>query len=146
MSMLPYQPFRQLETMKREMDRFFSDFPMYGDQDGQRLGSVRIDVHETENEVIATCDIPGLEKKEDVHLEVENNRLTIKGTIHRTNEVKEENMHKRERYTGSFHRIVGLPSPVKEQGIKATYKNGVLEVRMPKVDDQTNRRIDVDFH
>lgn len=145
MALVPYDPFRQLSNVRREFDRIFSDFPINFDHE-QGLGGIRVDVHETDNEVVATCDIPGLEKKEDVDIDIENNRLSISGSINRTNEIKEENMFRKERYTGRFQRMITLPSPVSHEGVKATYRNGVLEVRMPKMVKDTKKKIDVDFH
>ncbi|WP_191561619.1 Hsp20/alpha crystallin family protein [Metabacillus idriensis] len=146
MALIPYDPFRQLSNMRRDMERIFSDFPFDFGNENTHFGNIRVDVHETDNEVIATCDIPGLEKKEDVNIDIENNVLRISGSINRTNEIKEENMHRRERYTGSFHRAITLPTPVSEEDIKASYKNGVLEVIMPKQTQTNKKRIDVDFH
>lgn len=131
--------------MRRDIGRFFSDFPISFD-DEHHIGGIRVDIHETENEVVATCDIPGLEKKEDVNIDIENNMLLISGTINRTNEIKEENMHRRERYVGRFSRSISLPSPVSYEGVTATYKNGVLEVKMPKLVKGNNKKIDVEFH
>lgn len=145
MALVPYDPFRQLSNMRKEFDRVFSDFPIAFDHE-QGLGNIRMDVHETENEVVATCDIPGLEKKEDVNIDIENNRLSISGSINRSNEIKEENMYRKERYTGRFQRMITLPSTVSHDGVKATYRNGVLEVRMPKLEKDTKKKIDVDFH
>lgn len=146
MALVPYDPFRHLANMRRDFDNFFSNFPTTFENDYTNLGGVRVDIHETDNEVIATCDVPGLEKKEDINIDIENNMLRISGTINRTNEIKEENMHRKERYVGSFHRSVSLPSPVSEEGVKASYRNGVLEVRMPKLTKGNKRKIDVDFH
>jgi HSP20 family protein len=145
MALLPYDSFRQLSNMRREFDRIFSDFPISFENE-QVLGSIRVDVHETANEVVATCDIPGLEKKEDVDIDIENNRLSISGSINRTNEIKEENMFRKERFAGRFSRMITLPSPVSHEGVKATYKNGVLEIKMPKVVKDTKKKVDVDFH
>ncbi|MDY0407067.1 Hsp20/alpha crystallin family protein [Virgibacillus sp. 179-BFC.A HS] len=145
MSLVPYEPFRQLSNMRRDFDHFFSDFPaMFGPEHG--MGHIHVDVHETAQEVVATCDIPGLEKKEDVQLSVENNMLQINGTIRRSNEVNEENMSRKERFVGQFHRSVSLPSPVSSEGVTASYKNGVLEVRMPKKHEANQSKIDVQFH
>ncbi|WP_299095462.1 Hsp20/alpha crystallin family protein [uncultured Metabacillus sp.] len=145
MALVPYEPFRQLAGLSKEFDHFFSDFSTaLGNE--HNLAGIRVDVHETNNEIIATCDIPGLEKKEDVNIDIENNMLRISGSINRTNEIKKENMHRKERYVGSFHRSVSLPSPVSDEGVKATYKNGVLEVRMPKLMKDNKKKIDVDFH
>lgn len=145
MPLVPYDPFRQLSNMRKEFDHFFSDFPsIFGSE--HNWGGIRVDVHETENEVVAMCDLPGLEKKEDVNIHIENNMLNISGSINRTNEVKDENMHRKERFSGRFHRSVPLPSPVSQEGVKATYRNGVLEVRMPKEKEGNQKTIDVEFH
>lgn len=145
MPLVPYDPFRQLSNMRKEFNHFFSDFPsIFGSE--HNWGGIRVDVHETENEVVAMCDLPGLEKKEDVNIHIENNMLNISGSINRTNEVKDENMHRKERFSGRFHRSVPLPSPVSQEGVKATYRNGVLEVRMPKEKEGNQKTIDVEFH
>lgn len=147
MALIPYEPFRRLENMRRELDRFFTnDFPDFRTAFSQHTGNMNVDVYETENEVVATCDIPGLEKKEDVNIDIENNILSISGTINKINEVKEEQMHRQERFYGRFHRSISLPSNVSSEGIQAKYKNGVLEIHMPKVQGDTKRRIDVQFH
>ncbi len=145
MALVPYDPFRHLANMRRDFERFFSDFPLSFDHD-HHIGGIRVDVHETENEVVVTCDLPGLEKKEDVHIAIDDNRLSISGTINRVNEIKEENMFRKERYVGSFHRTITLPNSVSEEEIKASYRNGVLEVKMPKLMKENKKRIDVDFH
>ncbi|MBP3039410.1 Hsp20/alpha crystallin family protein [Bacillaceae bacterium Marseille-Q3522] len=144
MSLIPYDPFRQLDNVKRDFDRFFSDFPFF--KEGREFGGVRVDVQETDREVIVSCDIPGLEKKEDVNIEVENNRLTVSGTIQRAQEVKDEELYRKERFTGRFHRTVPLPSAVSAEGVRASYKNGVLVVTMPKMEQKSRRKIDVEFH
>lgn len=146
MSLVPFDPFRQLDNMRRDLNRLFStDLGM-----DREFGIPKVDVYEAENEVVATCDLPGLEKKDDVQIHInDQNTLTISGMIQRSNEIKEDRMHMQERFTGRFQRTIPLPSPVSLEGnAKATYKNGVLEIRMPKMqDDSQNRnKIDVDFH
>ncbi|WLR51779.1 Hsp20/alpha crystallin family protein [Bacillus tianshenii] len=144
MTLTPYDPFKQWANMRKDFERFFSELPQaWGDN---HLGSIRVDVHETEKEVIAKCDIPGLEKKEDVHINVDNHTLSISGSVNRTTETNENNMYRKERYAGSFQRSLSLPSPVSQDGVKATYKNGVLEVRMPKLTPDTKKKIDVEFN
>lgn len=145
MSLIPYDPFRQLATMRKEFDQLFNEFPSFMTPELSQ-GNIRVDVQETEDKIIATCDIPGLEKKEDVQIDIENNMLKISGTIKRSNEIKEGNMHRQERYIGSFHRSVLLPTAVSQDGVTASYKNGVLEVIMPKADNDNRRKIDVSFH
>ncbi|WP_333870421.1 Hsp20/alpha crystallin family protein [Desulforamulus putei] len=147
MSLIPYEPFRHLENIRREFDRFFShEIPAIRNNIGLGFGNPRIDIYETENEVVAACDIPGLEKKEDVNIYIDNNLLTISGAINKVNEIKEEHMHRQERFFGRFQRSVSLPAHVAAEGVKATYKNGVLEIRMPKLQVDIRKRIDIEFH
>ncbi len=145
MSLIPYEPIRRLEQWRRDLDRFFTDFPAnLGFRED--FGVHRVDVYETESEVVASCEIPGLEKKEDVHIEINGNVLTVGGVINRSEEIKDEQMHRKERFTGRFQRAITLPAQVKSEGVKATYKNGILEIRMPKAHPDTKNRIDVEFH
>lgn len=144
MALVPYDPFKHLANMRNEMDRFFSDLP-HTLENGLRFGGIRVDIHETDQEVVATCDIPGLEKKEDVSINVKKDLLQISGSVNRTSEVNEENMHRKERFSGSFERSVPLPSSVSTEGVKATYRNGVLEVRMPKLEQDDKTKVDVEF-
>ncbi|WP_227766993.1 Hsp20/alpha crystallin family protein [Zhaonella formicivorans] len=142
MALIPYEPFRYLENWKREMDRLFNEWPSAV----QNMLGPRVDVHETENEVIASFEIPGLEKKDDIHIEVRDDLLSVSGQINRSGEVKEEQMYRKERFIGRFQRSVALPSRVLAEGTKASYRNGILEVRMPKAQADQRKRIDIDFH
>lgn len=147
MALIPYEPFRHLESIKRELDRFLiPGIPSPLSVLEGTFNVPRIDVYETETEVVATCDLPGLEKQEDVTLNIENNILTISGTVKRANEIQEHQMFRQERFIGHFQRSVTLPARVSDEGIKATYRNGVLEVRMPKVKADGRKRINVEFH
>jgi len=96
---------------------------------------------------MTTAEIPGLEKEEDVNiLRVHDNHLHLSGKIERTGEQKDENVHRMERYYGQFSRTVPLPASVDDSGAKTSYRNGVLEIRIPKTQKQIGRQIDVDFH
>ena len=124
-SLIPYEPFRHLDNIRREFDRFFiHGFPALRSGLGENFGNPSIDIYQTEKEVVAKCDIPGLEKKEDVNIDIENNNLTISGAVNRINEIKEENLYRQERFSGRFQRSVSLPSRVSAEGVKATTKTG----------------------
>lgn len=144
MALIPYEPFRQLDQWRRDIDRFFND--NWHSHLSAGMGEPRIDVYEKDNEIIAACEIPGLAKKEDVSIDVDDNMLTISGSISQTNEVREEQMHRRERFIGRFQRTVSLPGKVLADQTQASYRNGVLEIRMPKARSANSRRIDVDFN
>nr|WP_240546409.1 Hsp20/alpha crystallin family protein [Paenibacillus artemisiicola] len=59
---------------------------------------------------------------------------------------KEEHVHRQERYVGRFHRSIALPAVVTADDVRANYKNGVLEIHIPKAQPRLNRQIDIDFH
>lgn len=145
MALIPYNPFNSMDIMRHEMERFFE--PIYGDMRHNLDIGPRVDVYENENEVVALCEIPGVEKKEDIHIDIDNNILSISGVINRNNEVKDENRYYRtERFYGRFQRSVSLPARVRPEETKASYRNGVLEVHMAKDTHGHNRSIDVEFH
>ncbi len=145
MALVPYDPFRSLDNWRQEVERFFTDFPT--NINGERQISMpRVDIHETKNEVIATCDIPGIEKKDDINIVVENNILHISGTINRSTEINEGQFHRQERMVGHFRRSISLPNNVSNEEVKASYKNGVLQINMSKVKNDNKREINVKFH
>jgi HSP20 family protein len=139
MPRIPYEPMSYIEGARREMERlfgasFFREEP-------------RIDIYEKDSEVIASCEIPGLQSKEDIRIEIGDNMLTLGGTIKREHEVRDENVHRQERYWGSFRRSVALPAPVIAEESKASYRNGILEITMPKADPQPRRKnVEIEFH
>ena len=148
MSLLPDDPFKQLANIRKDFERMFAAFPFdmnFFDNIIGNFGNMKVDVHETDTEVVATCDIPGLEKKEDIQINVAHNMLSISGFMNKATEVNGENTFRQERYAGSFHRAISLPSPVSQNGVKATYRNGVLEVRMPKTTQVIEHKINVEF-
>lgn len=145
MPLIPYDPIRQIDALRRNVDRFFEEWPFSG-RFLESAGYCRIDLYETENELVAQCEVPGLENKEDVEIAVDQQILTISGRLKAAELVKEEQYHRRERFTGKFTRSVTLPVPVDSTGISASYRNGILEIHMPKLKGDQRRRIDVQFH
>jgi len=145
MPLIPYDPIRQIDALRRNVDRFFDDWPFAG-RFLESAGYGRIDLYETENELVAQCEVPGLESREDVEISVDQQTLTISGRLKASEQVKEEQYHRRERFVGKFTRSVSLPVPVASEGISASYRNGILEIHMPKLKGDQRRRIDVQFH
>lgn len=97
--------------------------------------------------MVALCEIPGIERKEDIHIDIKDSTLSVSGIINDTAEVKNENRyHRSERFYGRFQRSITLPTRVSSEETKASYRNGVLEVRMTKETQNQHRNIDVDFH
>ena len=146
-----WDDFRRFEEM---MNRMFEDF--WGRPgrrllpSGERGGIVppgyrmpSIDVAETDKEVIATAEMPGLEKQ-DIKINLTEDRLELSAEARREEERKEKGYTYRERRTGAFFRSVTLPAPVDPNNSKATYKNGVLEIRMPKAEIKEKKLLPVE--
>lgn len=139
-------PWRELARMEREMEelmnRFFREWPW-----PWRAGEVRgwappVDMLDRKDEVILRADLPGLEQK-DIEVTVEEGILTIRGERKEEKEVKEEDYYCCERWAGAFARSFVLPPGVDAEKIKATFKNGVLEIHLPKTKEVKGKKIEI---
>jgi len=147
------------EVMPRwgEIDRWFDrltedfwrrPFPslMFGDRwplpPMISLKAPSLDVFEEKDEIVVKADLPGM-NKDEIEVTVTENVVTIKGEKKKEEEVKEKDYYRRERSYGSFVRSVQLPSEVKSDQIKANFKDGVLEVRMPKTEEAKKKSVSV---
>ena len=123
--------------MKREMDKFIRDITeTYPDQkDGMMLETgqdIRVDVSENDKEMLVKADLPGMDK-DKIEVSLENhNRLKISGSRDIMKQETAPGMVRRERMQGRFERVLDLPSEGTSDGIKASYKNGVLDITIPK--------------
>jgi HSP20 family protein len=102
-----------------------------------------VDVFEKENEVIVKAEIPGL-SKDDVEVNLTNSTLTISGEKKKEEEVKDRDYYRCERSFGSFSRTIELPAEVKTDEAKASFKDGLLEIHLPKTDAAQRKLIKVE--
>jgi HSP20 family protein len=135
-------PFAALQRgVNRLFDEFFSDFdadwPMMWGHNGHQ--SPRVDVSETETEVRVEAELPGVEEK-DVEVSLHDGSLTIRGERKFEKEQKEKNYHRVERSYGTFQRTVPLPSEVDDSKAEAVFKQGVLEIKLPKTHPSAGRK------
>jgi len=101
-----------------------------------------MDVSEDEKEVKVTAELPGL-GPDDIEVSITQGRLTIKGEKNFEDEKKKGNYHRIERSYGSFQRAVVLPTNVDESTVEATYKDGVLQLIIPKIEKEKPVKIKV---
>ena len=144
MAVVRFEPFRELAALQNEMGRWMSTLagattPGNG-QSSNWLPAV--DVWETDNEVVLSFDLPGI-PEDKITVELDDNVLTVSGGRERTQEHTSERFYRFERRFGTFSRSVTLPAGVTESDITANYKDGVLEVRVPKPEEQKPKRIRV---
>jgi HSP20 family protein len=137
-------PFRDFERMRRDMDRMWDSFfergTLRGEEGREWLPS--LDVAETKNEIVVKAEVPGLDPK-DIDISLSDGLLTIKGEKKQEREEKEENYHLVERSYGSFTRSIRLPNEVQSDKIKASYKNGVLKVVLPKSEEAKKKEVKI---
>lgn len=146
MSIVRFDPFRELATMQDRMNRMFGD--VYGRRSDDELMArgawlPPVDVFENDqHEIVLKAELPGL-SREDIDVRVENSTLTLKGERKRDSEVKEEQYHRVERSYGAFSRSFTLPPTVDADKVKAEFRDGVLSVVLPTKEESKPRQIQV---
>lgn len=132
-----------LDKVSNSMDTWFDSmlgsWPIFTSSIAKRLAGPTVDVEDKGSEYLVKADIPGM-KKEDIKVSVHENLLEIEGS--REEEKKEEDKKKgyfrSERFSGSFHRAIGLPEEVAKDKVQAKYENGVLVLHLPKANGGKN--------
>jgi HSP20 family protein len=134
-------------SLRTELDKLFEDFfgnSMVRGGDGASAGvwSPAVNVREDTNNYYVEAELPGM-SKEDIHVEVENNVLSLKGERRFENKQEGENYHFVERSYGSFFRSFALPKNVDSENIGAEYKEGVLHITLPKREEVKPKKVSI---
>jgi HSP20 family protein len=139
-----WDPFRGLSTLQDQFSRLFEgNFPQgRAGQADLATWAPAVDIYESQNELVAKVDLPGVEEK-DIDVRVENNMLTIRGERKFEKSVNEENYLRVERAYGSFTRTFSLPNTVHAEAINAAYNQGVLTVHMPKREESKPKQVKI---
>jgi HSP20 family protein len=150
MALIRFRPFtqdlsRDVHDMQTQMNRLFDGFLGQPSASGmaENVWAPIADMYETKNEVVVIVELPGLREK-DIHLSITGELLTIQGERHWIEEGKEMSYYRRERWLGKFHRSFSLPVPVQTNQVKATYRDGILTVSLPKTDEIKPREIKIE--
>ncbi len=145
MAVVRWEPFRELAALQSEMSRWMNQVAGPGSPGNGNAASTwlpPVDVWETGTELVLSFDLPGVEE-DRISVELDDNVLTVSGERERAEQAEGDRFYRYERRLGQFARSVTLPQGVDEDGIQAGYKDGVLEVRVPKPAEQKPRRIPV---
>lgn len=140
-------PENALTEFRKEVDDLFSQF--FGNAGwlpGTSLSSgftPAFDVSETDEDILVKAELPGVDPK-DIEVDLSGTTLTVKGEKKEEQEEKTENVHRIERSFGCFSRSVTLPCEVKEDQVEANFKNGVLNLKLPKAESSKKRSIKID--
>jgi HSP20 family protein len=144
MTLVRWEPVRELDTLQGEMNRLFDGF--FGTR-GNGTGRVRrwvpaMDLAETESHLVLRADLPGM-GEDDVSIEIKDNVLTISGERRDEHEEKAEGYHRVERAYGTFSRSLTLPEGIDPDNVEAAFDAGVLEVRIPKPEERKPHRVEI---
>ena len=134
MSMMRWDPFEDAGTLRRTMDRLFDDvfaIRRPSRELAEMAWKPAVEMYETEDEVVVRAAMPNIDPK-GVDITVTNDAITLKGETKHEEEQKGRNYNRRELRYGAFFRTLPLGTEVKSSEAKATYKDGVLEVKVPK--------------
>jgi HSP20 family protein len=139
--------------MEQDMERMFHEFwrrPFLSPWEQERWWPGRalslqvpaVDVYEDKDDVVVKAEVPGL-SKDDLEVDLAESVLTIRGEKKKEEEIKEKNFYRSERSSGSFSRSLELPAEVKTDQAKATFKDGILEIRIPKTEEAKKKSFKV---
>jgi HSP20 family protein len=140
-------PLKELLDLQERMNRLFDQTlaRTRGEEEGIAASTwmPAVDIYETPDRVVMKAELPGL-SREDVEINVRDNTLSLRGERRFEKEVKEENYLRIERAYGSFQRSFSLPATIQQEKIKAIFKDGVLEVTLPKAEEARPKQIKID--
>lgn len=144
MTLVRWSPWRDVMSVQDEMNRLLNGLvARRASGSGAEDWVPSVDISETDDGFIVTADVPGM-TGDDIKISVANNVLTLRGDKKNVREDKGENYHRVERVFGSFERTFSLPSGVDSENIRAKYKDGVLEIRLPKSKEAKPQEIKVE--
>jgi len=148
MTLVPWEP-REMKGLRDLFDEFF-DFSFVPHSRRLRRRwleggewSPPVDVIDKEDSVIVKAELPGIDKK-DVKISISENTLTVRGERKEEQEVKKENYYCCERVRGSYSRTIALPVEVDKAKAKASFKNGILEIILPKLEEVKPKEIEIE--
>jgi HSP20 family protein len=145
MTIVRWEPFRELGTLQTEMNRLFNsvfDSPGQGNGGALRRWMPAMDLVETDDHFVLRADLPGM-GEDDVKIEIEDTTLTVSGERKAEHESGGEGYYRVERAFGTFARTLTLPQGVDPEAVTANFNRGVLEVRVPKPEARKPRRIEI---
>jgi len=135
--------FSELTGIQQEMNRLFDGFFGESRQDiAEGTWLPAVDVSESGMEIVVKAELPGM-SKDDIELNLQDNVLTLKGEKKQEKKEEKENYHRVERSYGSFSRSFTLPADVDPEKVQATFKDGVLEITLSKVEEAKHKKIKI---
>jgi HSP20 family protein len=142
-TLVRWDPYREVASLQNEVSRLMNGLFEVNNRATQSWVPT-LDAWETEDALVYAFDLPGI-PQDKISVEVEDGALTLTAERERSTEVSDENVHRSERRYGIFSRTVGMPPGVSEDAIAASYKDGVLEIHVPKPEQAKPKKIEIGF-
>lgn len=144
MALIRWDPYREISSFADRFNRAFGSMPVRERDEEMSLGAWMppVDVAEDKEKVTLTAELPGF-KEDEVQIQMEGNILTLRGERKFEQEKEGRNYHRVERSYGQFIRSFTLPNNVDRENIRAKFRNGLLEIEMPKREDAKPRQIKI---
>jgi len=143
MQLIRWDPFQQLVAMNNRLNRTINDPYTPRTEDAFGAWAPPVDIFEKDEQLVLRAEIPGVQK-ENMDVGIESGVLTLRGERKQEIGVKEENAYRMERVYGTFTRSFSLPTTVDAAKVTATYKDGVLEVTVPKAENAKPKRVEIE--
>ena len=151
--LMPWRQFPETTRWGREMEHMFGKFfgprtpsllldERWGPAGNFGIPEPAVDLYEEKDEIVVKAELPGM-SKDDIQVNVTDNVLTIRGEKRQDEEKKAKDYYRSERVYGAFLRSLALPTEVNPEKVQATFKNGVLEVRLPKSEAAKKKEIKI---
>jgi HSP20 family protein len=146
MALIRWDPFRDLLSLQDRMNRIFEESVPHKRRLEETLApgvwSPAVDIYEVEDAIVIKAELPGL-TKEDISIEIKENALALRGERKFEKNIREENYHRIERSYGTFSRMFSLPATADTNSISAVFKDGILEITIPKTEEPKPRSIEI---
>ncbi len=146
MPLIRWEPFREIDTLQREMNRLFDSIGTSSlDKEKRNLGFVPpAEMTETADAVHLRLEVPGMEAK-DLDIEVTAESVAISGERKEETKTEEKGMTRSEFRYGQFRRVISLPARINNQNVKAEYKDGILKLELPKAEEEKHKVVKVNI-
>ncbi|MEM8637488.1 MAG: Hsp20/alpha crystallin family protein [Cyanobacteria bacterium P01_G01_bin.54] len=143
MAILHWQPFSEIDTLRRQMERLFEDVSDPTAQTGISFQPA-IELKDTENTLVLKAQLPGI-NPDDFEITVTREHVTLQGERKYEKNTESEGLYRSEFRYGQLKRVIGLPVAVQQDKVEADYTHGVLTLNLPKVIDQAKKAVKINL-
>jgi HSP20 family protein len=144
MALIRWQPFQEIESLQRDMNRLFDQFVATDRNSNGTSFIPAAEMQETSDAIHLKLEIPGMDAK-DIDVQVSADAVSISGDRKEDTKTEAKGMTRTEFRYGAFQRVISLPARVQNTEVKADYQNGVLQLTLPKAEEEKNKVVKVNI-